>query len=998
MTDKFCKNLIAGIAGLIALTTYFYTVAPTVSFWDCGEFIASAHTLGIPHPPGRPFFVLFVRAVMICLPMVEEIAKRANYISAFASAAAVYLMVLFVWDLLAKLTKNTPRLVFMAASMSAGLLLTFSDTFWFNAVEAEVYNLIMFLMLLISYIALKYLDCKDEFRGSQYLVLICYLAFLGVGFHLFAMLVVPSVFILVLLAGGKPIQDLVNRWLLWVSGAVLCSVVYAISSFLVFSFILLLVLFFAWITMKKSPMYRDISLSLALTVVAIIGFSTHLYIPIRASLNPTINENNPQIYLRDSEGNLRIENIVPHKNNENWRAFYDYLERKQYGSESMISRSLYRRSQFENQILVFPHMGYGSYQIAQYTPFKPGEVSYYRQGIYAVDPENNPPVVRGSMKFPTLVASIGENTLLQAIIFLVFNGLLLWVIAIAFKGNKVIGIYLLMLYGFCSFGLLWYLNFADGTKPERRDHDVWIKEMQYYTSELSSRSAGMAKITNIPNPNELLRDQRKIYEDYARGEKSSQAEQRYTWKSWQKIQALFQSAGLQSPSLPDPVHLEVRNRDYFYTPAFVFMSLLYGLGIGFLLLNIQQKKQVMLLPGSVLIVLLCGATPLFANYKEHNRGNLWVPWDYAYNLLMSCEPDAILFTNGDNDTFPLWFAQEVAGIRKDVRVVNLSLGNTDWYIKQMLDNEPVLKLSYDRASIDRDMVLSEINYEQPSQRIEYWVNKAEQAIPTLTRQIEILNARLNNTDTIPDSLAAKPDSSQISKLQAELNKRELWLQVYTALKEWGEPRKAGIMQTQYKLVVDLAMNNLDKPIHVSTTVGLSNAIGLDRYMVQKGMVWDLIKGTLSSSKDSMDIDRTAYLVDSVFKYRGLGDGTTFINSETEQLLFNYNSMYIRLAMTMRDSLIIAQAPEALNLTSISDLVNNANTEVSRILNKGLSYVDIGIKQFPSEWRNYVVASELLQMANQNARAIEYLEKGLNKVPASSGSKYLLPPLNALRDK
>jgi hypothetical protein len=990
MTDRFCKNLTAGIAGLIALIAYFITVAPTVSFWDCGEFIASAHTLGIPHPPGRPFFVLFVRAVMICLPMVEEIAKRANYISAFASAAAVYLMAIFVWDLLAKLTKNTPRLVFMAASMSAGLLLTFSDTFWFNAVEAEVYNLIMLVILLISYAALKYLDCKDELRGSQYLVLICYLAFLGIGFHLFAMLVVPSVFVLVLLAGGQPIKDLINRWPLWVSGAVLCSVVYAISNFLVFSLILLLALFVAWLTMKKSPLHKDISLSLALTVVALIGFSTHLYIPIRASLNPTINENNPQIYLRDSEGSLQFGNFLPYKDNESWKAFYDYLERKQYGSESMISRSLYRRSQFKNQVLVFPHMGYGSYQIAQYTPFKPGEVSYYRQGIYAVDSENNPPVVRGSIKFPTLVASIGENTLLQAIIFLVFNGLLLWILAIAFKENRIIGIYLLMLYGFCSFGLLWYLNFADGTKPERRDHDVWIKEMQYYTSELSSRGM-VAKITNIPNPNELLSVQRKIYEDYARGEKSSPAEQSSAWQSWKKIQALFQGAGLQSPSFPDPVHLEVRNRDYFYTPAFVFMSLLYGLGIGFLLLNIRQKKQNLLLPSGIAIVLLCGATPLFANYKEHNRGNLWVPWDYAYNLLMSCEPNAILFTNGDNDTFPLWFAQEVAGIRKDVRVVNLSLGNTDWYIKQMLDNEPVLKLSYDKAGIDRDMVLSETNYEQPSQRIEYWVNKAEQAIPTLTRQIEILNTRLDYSDTIPDS-------SQISKLQSELNKRELWLQTYTALKEWGEPRKAGIMQTQYKLVIDLTMNNLDKPIHVSTTVGLSNAIGLDKYMVQKGMVWDLIKGTLIPSKDSMDIDRTAHLVDSVFRYRGLGDGTTFINSETEQLLFNYNSMYIRLVMAMRDSLILAQAPEALNLTSISDQVSNANTKVSRILNKGLYYADMGIKQFPSEWRNYAVASDLLQMANQNARAIEYLEKGLNNVPASSGSKYLQPPLNALKDR
>jgi tetratricopeptide (TPR) repeat protein len=378
------------------------------------------------------------------------------------------------------------------------------------------------------------------------------------------------------------------------------------------------------------------------------------------------------------------------------------------------------------------------------------------------------------------------------------------------------------------------------------------------------------------------------------------------------------------------------------------MSLLYGLGIGFLLLKIQQKKSGLLLPSGIVIVVLCGAVPLFANYKEHNRGNLWVPWDYAYNLLMSCEPNAILFTNGDNDTFPLWFAQEVAGIRKDVRVVNLSLGNTDWYIKQMLENEPILKLSYDKAGIDREMVLSEKNYEQPSQRIEFWVNKAEQAIPTLSRQIEILETRLDSTESV----------SEVAKINADLQKRRVWLQTYTGLKDWGESRRNGIMQTQHKLVVDLTMNNMDKPIHVSTTVGLSNAIGLDKYMVQKGMIWDLAKGNLTPSKDSMDIEKTAFLVDSVFKFRGLGDSTTYINRETEQLLFNYNSIYIRLATTMRD------------------------------FNRGISYLDKGIKQFPGEWRNYVVASELLQQAGENARAAEYLEKGLKVMPASVRDRYL----------
>jgi hypothetical protein len=966
MTDKLCKFLVAGCAAFIALVTYAITVAPTVSFWDCGEFIASAYTLGIPHPPGRPFYVLFVRAVMICLPMVEEIAKRANYISAFASSAAVFMIVIFVWDLLKHLAKEASRFILIVASLSGALLLTFADTFWFNAVESEVYNLITFITLLISYFGLKYYYCTDEERRSRYLVFICYLAFLGVGFHLFAMLIIPAVFVLVLLADGHPLSDLKNRWPLWVSGTVLCSIVYSISNFLSWSIILLFVLFAAWLAMKKSVFHKDISISLVLAIVALIGFSTHLYIPIRSALNPTINENSPQINIRDDKGNLEFGNLWPSR--ENWPAFYDYLERKQYGSESMIERSFYRRSQPENQLLVFPHMGYGGWQIAQYTPFKPGEVSYYRQGVYDIDAEDNVSVVRGPLKFPTLMMSIvGRSTLLQAVIFLIYNGLLLLIVITAFKSNKTIGIYLALLYLFSSAGLGWYLNFADGTKPEGRDHKMWTDEMNRYVGMLASN--GMISKVIVPNPNTLLNIQREIYKDLAMGQKSSQTEQKSAWQSWKKIQAAFISAGSQAPALPDPVHLEVRNRDYFYSPAFVFMSLLYGLGIGFALINIQRRKGELLLPSGIAIAVLCGAVPLFANYKEHNRGNLWVPWDYAYNLLMSCEPNAILFTNGDNDTFPLWFAQEVAGIRKDVRVVNLSLGNTDWYIKQMLENEPILKLSYDKTGIDREMVLSEKNFEQPSQRIESWVNRAEQSISTLIRQIEILESRLDSASTASDS----------AKVNADLERRKLWLQTYTALKDWGEPRKGGIMQTQYKLVVDLAMNNIDKPIHVSTTVGLSNAVGLEKYMVQRGMVWDLVKGKLTQTKDSMDIDRTAYLIDSVFKYRGLGDGTAYINYETERLLFNYNSMYIRVAVAMRDSL--ARSPKD-----------------SRILEKGLRYVDMGISQFPSEWRNYAVASELLLFAGDATRALKYLEKGLVAVPVSSGIKYLLPQLEAIKNR
>jgi len=170
------------------------------------------------------------------------------------------------------------------------------------------------------------------------------------------------------------------------------------------------------------------------------------------------------------------------------------------------------------------------------------------------------------------------------------------------------------------------------------------------------------------------------------------------------------------------------------------------------------------------------------------------------------------------------------------------------------------------------------------------------------------------------------------------------------------------MQTQYKLVVDLAMMNPDKPIHLSTTVGLSNAVGLDKYMVQKGMILDLVKSSLTPAKDTIDVERTAFLIDSVFQFRGLGDGTAYLDGETKQYLYGYNSIYMRLAMAMND------------------------------VERGLRYADLGIKHFPEEWRNYAVAAELLLTNGQIDRAVEYLENGLKE---NSGNRYLQQQLDLL---
>ncbi len=972
--EKWLKHIFAGATCLVALIVYMMTMAPTVSFWDCGEFVACANTLGIPHPPGTPFFVFLARAVIVLLPFVGEIAKRVNYISVVSSAATVYLTALFAWELLStilksdalaeKISEKVRTIVLGTSSLVAGFLLTFSDTFWFNAVEAEVYGIAMFILMLISYLGLIWYNKKDEEGSDRLLIFICYIAFLGVGAHLYTMLTVPAVFVLLLVAQPKKI---VERIPIWITGTLLCSVIYMVSAFIELSLGCLVVL--AILTLAKpfnANVNKAVRLSLAFAFFALIGYSTHLYIPIRSELNPIIDENNPEINIRDDAGNLQLGNLFK---SENWQAFNDFVERKQYGSESMLSRAFYRRSQIAHQVLSFPSMSYGGYQMAQYTPYKVGGVNY-AGGVYTFDASENEPLERFGIKFPTQMTFMGDAILPQLLIFLIMNGLLVMVCVYATKRNRHVGIYMSVLYALCSLGLLFYINFADGTRMEQRDHDYWVSVMSRNVTDLNRTGAN---ISMLPDPNELIDLRQSIERAKIRAEslrrrnapatkiaeverKISDLQNTAAWSNWTKIENAFAQAGQRAP-FPEAVHMEVRERDYFYTPAFIFMSLIFGVGAGILVLTCATTAPAAAFatPLAVLLAVVSFAVPCISNYEEHDRSGLWVPWDYAFNLLNSCRPNAILFTNGDNDTFPLWFAQEVAGVRKDVRVVNLSLGNTDWYIKQMLDNEPVLKLSYDKAGIDRDMVLDNSSAGNPNHQISTWVKNAQRLMPQLKNRI----------DAMEGQELSSADSTKLMMFKVHY-------QVWDAFNDWATRNRGSMMLTQHKLVIDLALQNMDKPIEISTTVGTSNFMGLEKYMVQEGLVYNLVKGDLKPRDRSFDTEYTAKLIDSTFKFRGLGDGTAYINSETERLLSSYVSLYLQISFDIREKMAA--------LRSSSPFTADKKAELDSLAASASKYLELGMKQFPREWRNYWAAAFIYEVAGMKKEAVDVIERGLKNIP------------------
>ncbi|MGH8004023.1 MAG: protein O-mannosyl-transferase family [Limisphaerales bacterium] len=548
LKDKKTDWLHYGSAGLVFLVSYLvfnWTKAPTLSFWDCGEFIACAAILGIPHPPGAPLYVLIGRLFTL-LPISDDIAVRVNLVSVISSAFTAMVGYLIVHRLIDYWTNEKTEWQFRiwkyVGGISGGLTLAFSRTFWSSAVEAEVYGLAMLVTLLILYLGILWWQRPSETRGNQYLILAAYLGILGTALHMTVFLALPPVMLLVLLADEEKRKD----WRIWVSGLVLLLVVASLDMFLV--------ALAAWTVVTVAVMFSNPrafgwQLPLGLCLAAVLGFSSQFFIPIRAAQSPHINENDP----------------------DDWKSFKYFLERKQYGQTNMITRAMKRRGEPSNQYGRYPRMGFWGFFEKQY----------------------------GLTKVFFLLLVVG-----------------LWGLYESWRKSRSPGIMLLATVLFGTIGLVWYMNFADGTR-----------------------------------------------QDPITGEG----------------------------------YLEVRDRDYFWTPGFIVFALCIGLGLaalGYRLVEWIKEKNLarpfLFVPGAVALSAL--AFPYFgftSNFSVNQRINNYLPYDYAYNLLSSCEPNSVLFTNGDNDTFPLWALQEAYGFRRDVKNINLSLINTNWYILQKKHQDSV---------------------------------------------------------------------------------------------------------------------------------------------------------------------------------------------------------------------------------------------------------------------------------------------------------------------
>lgn len=828
-TFRRFNNLIGWFTFAIALTVYLLTLEPTVSLWDCGEFIATAFKLQVGHPPGAPIFMMLGRIASLFAPSVEYVALAINALSAIASAFTI----LFLFWTIAHLARralcadNAPStaqtVTILGAAFVGALAYTFSDSFWFSAVEAEVYALSSFFTAVVVWAMLKWEERADEPHSARWLILIAYLMGLSIGVHLLNLLTIPALTI-IFYYRRFPFswKGLIKALLL--SCALLIAILYGIipglpnvAGWFELLFvnslglpiqsgaITFLILFTAalgasiWYTQRKrKPILNTAALCL---FVIVLGYSSYASLIIRSAANPPIDENSPsnvfalQSYLnREQYGNRPLfygpyySAPVTEQNDS-----YSWIERNGKYIKVATSSDLGYDSRFET---IFPRMySWQAHHIREYE-------------AWGGKPNKHLPVK-------------GENGTTENVPLP------------SFLQN------LKFFFSYQSWHMYWryfFWNFAG-----RQD------DYHNPTGELLHGNAlsGCTALDAIALGNRAqLTDDMKAQPAYNRffflpfllGVIGLLFQIKKDPKNAFVVGLFFILTGIAIVVYLNQTPLQPRERDYSYAGSFYAFAIWIGLAVPWLAQLLQ--KYLKATPAAILASAALLFVPILMaaqGWDDHDRSNRFHTRSYAYNYLNSCAPNAILFTAGDNDTFPLWYLQEVEGIRRDVRVCNLSLLGIDWYIDLMK------RRAYESAPLP--IAMESEKYTQGSRDIVYITDQLKQAYPL--REVMEVVASDKHQIVVP----GQPPISFIPCRQLSIpTDKETLLRTGTI-----RPQDTANIQSSITfslpgsrigkssmIVLDIiAHNNWQRPIYFTSLDGDAN-LGLADYMQRDGFAYRLV--------------------------------------------------------------------------------------------------------------------------------------------------------------
>lgn len=894
-TYKLTNNILGWIIGIVASAVYIMTAEPTTSWWDCGEYIATASKLLVGHPPGAPTFQILGNVFSIFAgDDVTKIAFCINCMSAICSGMTIMFLFWTITQLGRKLVKKlgemTPMrtIAIFGSALVGSLAYTFSDTFWFSAVEGEVYAMSSFFTALVFWCILKWDEefdnPKDNVNPNRWLVLIFYLVGLSIGVHLLNLLTLPAIVLVVYfklskkasvwgvvltlalvsfvgsfffaplamvliwlfvsipclyMAIKKGAFNSLAEWGVFLSligsfillGVILYGIIPGVVNFagkfeiffinsigLPFNsgtiiFFLLLIGLVTWGMLysikKDKPVLK---IALYSFIFLIIGYSTFLTLVIRSNANPTIDENNP-------------EDAV---------ALLAYLNREQYGSYPLI---------------------YGETFNSQLIDLKDGNPVYVRdknskkyiisndrkRTEYVFNPDHE-------MLFPRMWSREKRQEYINWLSnqsedgYREVRNLERGKIPTGEQNKTFLHTYQFNYMYFRYF--MW--NFVGRQNDFQGRGDInngnWVSGIKPIDKMLVGRYDNLPSSMERPGHNTyyflplLLGIIGLIYYSKKDGINSF------------IVAMLFAMTGLAIAFYLNMYAFQPRERDYAFAASFYAFSIWIGFGV-FALISLLEKlknSKVQVISSALIVVLCLGAVPgIMAkeNWDDHDRSNRYTALAIAKNYLDSCEPNAIIFTLGDNDTFPLWYAQEVEGYRTDVRVCNLSLLNTGWYIDQMK-----------RKAYNSDPLPISMEWEQykDGSRDQIVFDKGQNQFIDIKSVVDYIkepqfdNMRFITLATggyqapsgkiIPGSFSIPVDKQKVIENKTVALKD-------TALIvdkiEWN--LKSTDVLKAYLVMMDiLANNNWERPIYFAGTTGAEGYFGLEEYFQQEGLAYRLV--------------------------------------------------------------------------------------------------------------------------------------------------------------
>ena len=930
---KKWNNILGWMIFSIASAVYIITSEPTASFWDCGEYIATSYKLQVGHPPGAPFFQLIGRFFsLFAFGDVTHVAHMVNTMSALASGFTI-LFLFWTITLLGKklvlkygeITENKMWAIFGSAVVGS-LAYTFSDSFWFSAVEGEVYASSSFYTAVTFWAILKWEENADEKHSLRWLILISYIIGLSIGVHLLNLLAIPAIVFVYYFKKHK-----ITRLSAIVSAVfsliLLAFILYGIIPYIVklsgaferlfvnsfglpfgwgtiiyFAIIITLIIWGLHYSKKhQKVILNTIILSF---VFLLIGYSSFFILVIRSNANPPIDENNP----------------------DNATALVSYLEREQYGSNPLfygqyfnapvidyadgnpVFTKAYIVKQGNSEVTKF----YNEIDAENYIKKNKNKDELKIVGKYVIsdDKKGTEPVY--DPRFQTLFPRMWSNTEQMYV-----NAYKSWAnikgIPITVQGRNGEEVIMKPTFGenlrfFFNYQLnymyfryfMW--NFAGRQNDIQGRGDLlngnWISGIPFIDNMRLGpqdnipkhlKNKGTNKFYMLPLILGLIGLFYHMNKD--------------TISGW-IVALLFLLTGIAIVIYLNQYAYQPRERDYAFAASFYAFAIWIGIGVYSIYeyLSKKMKPRFAVIISTLACLLLVPAIMAKEGWNDHDRSNRYTALHFAENYLNSCAKNAVLFTNGDNDTFPLWYAQEVEGIRTDVRVINLSLLNTDWYIDQAkrkaYDSEPVpfslTKEQYIQGT--RDFV----PFDKSSNLQEMYVNIKE-AIGFIA---DDKNMRLMSNNKMMSYFPTDKFSIPVDKEAVIKNgfvNPTLYDSILNAvnwtMSGWGV-QKAQLMQ------LDL-LSNFDwkRPVYFAITTGNDAYIGLENYFQLEGLAFRLVPMIAHNTDGQQGSINTSVMYDNLmnkFKWGNLNNPEVYLDETNMRMTMNFRNIFARLANALID--------------------------------------------------------------------------------------------------